>query len=163
MSGGYGKVRESMRAQEVMSCPVVTVRRETSLAEVARIMADRRIGCVPVVDKHGKLCGVITQTDFSADEHGVPFSTEALLQMFSRVVPPEATQRAREVLRTATAEKVMTTEIITGEEDTPAEEMARQMLRYDIDHIPVLRDGVPIGIVARHDFLRMIAEETKLE
>ena len=34
------------------------------------------------------------------------------------------------------------------------------MLRYDIDHIPVLRDGVPVGLVSRHDFLRMIAEES---
>jgi CBS domain-containing protein len=151
----------TMRAREMMTQPVVTVRRETGLAEVARIMVDRRIGCVPVVDQHGKLCGIITQTDFSPDEHGMPFSTEALLQMFSREGPPEATERAREAVRATTAQKVMTTEVITGGEDTRAEEMARQMLRYDIDHIPVLSDGVPVGIVARHDFLRMIAEETK--
>ncbi len=39
--------------------------------------------------------------------------------------------------------------------------MARLMLRYDIDHIPIVRDDVPVGIVARHDFLRLIAEESK--
>ena len=51
----------------------------------------------------------------------------------------------------------MITSVITAAEDTPVEEVVRQMLRCDIDHIPVVRDGVPIGIVARHDFLRMIA------
>ena len=39
--------------------------------------------------------------------------------------------------------------------------MTMSMLRYDIDHIPVVREGVPVGIVARHDFLRMIAGEAK--
>jgi CBS domain-containing protein len=55
----------------------------------------------------------------------------------------------------------MRTEVITGDEETPVEEMARRMLRYDIDHLPVVREGVPVGIVARHDFLRMIAGEAK--
>jgi CBS domain-containing protein len=35
------------------------------------------------------------------------------------------------------------------------------MDRYDIDHIPIVRDGRPIGMVARHDFLRMIARGAK--
>jgi CBS domain-containing protein len=146
-----------------MTQPAVTVRRETTLAEVATTMTERRLGCVPVVDKHGKLCGIITQTDFSADEHGVPFSTEAVLQIFSRADTPEATERAREQARAMTAIAAMTTEVITAVEDTPVEEIARQMLRYDIDHIPVVRDGVPVGMVARHDFLRMIAAEAKCQ
>jgi CBS domain-containing protein len=33
------------------------------------------------------------------------------------------------------------------------------MLRYDIDHIPVVREGVPVGIVSRHDLLRMIVRQ----
>jgi hypothetical protein len=46
-------------------------------------------------------------------------------------------------------------------EETPLEEIARLMLRYDIGHIPVVRNRVPVGIVARHDFLRILAEEAK--
>ena len=51
----------------------------------------------------------------------------------------------------------MITEVISASEDTPIAEIAREMLRYDIDHVPVVREGLPIGMVARHDFLRMIA------
>jgi CBS domain-containing protein len=148
-----------MKAHELMTRPVLTVSRETSLAEVAKIMVGHHVGCVAVVDAHGKLCGIITQTDFGPNEQGVPFSMEALLQMFSRLLSQEAMERVREGARTTTARDIMITEVITGEEDTPVEEMARQMLRYDIDHIPVVHDGVPVGIVARHDFLRMIAGE----
>ena len=58
-------------------------------------------------------------------------------------------------------ERIMVTEVITSTEETPLEEIARLMLRYDVNHIPVLRDGTPVGIVARHDFLRLIAAEEK--
>src|SRR5262249_7200353 len=147
------------RARELMTRAVVSVGRDTSLAEVARTMVERRLGCVPVVDKHGRLCGIITQTNFSADEQGMPFSTEALLQMCSRPEPPGAMEKARRDALTTRAGEVMTTEVTACREETPLDEVARLMLRYDIDHIPVVRDGVPVGIVARHDFLRMIAGE----
>jgi CBS domain-containing protein len=150
-----------MKARELMTQPVVTVRRETSLAEVAKTMVDCRIGCVPVVDEQGQLCGIVTQTDFAANEHGAPFSMEAVLQMFSRPLSQEAIDRVRQDARATTAKEIMITEVIKGVEDTPVEEMARQMLCYDIDHIPVVREGMPVGIVARHDFLRIIAGGTK--
>jgi CBS domain-containing protein len=150
-----------MRAGDLMTCPVVTVRRESSVAEVAKAMVDHKVGCVVVVDPRGKLSGIVTQTDFAGDQHGAAYSMEALLQMFSQSMPPEALKRMREETRGTIVEQIMATEVITGTEETPLEEMARLMLRYDIDHIPVVRDGVPVGIVARHDFLRMIAKEAK--
>ncbi len=150
-----------MRARDMMTQPVVTVRQDSSLAETARAMVDQKAGCVLVVDLQGKLCGIVTQTDFSPDQHGVPFSMEALLQKFSRSLPLEALEQFRKEARETRVKQIMVTEVITGAEETPLEEMARLMLRYDIDHIPVVRDGVPVGMVARHDFLRLIADEAK--
>ena len=150
-----------MKAREMMTQPVVTVRREASVAETARAMVNHRTGCVLVVDLQGRLRGIVTQTDFAADQHGAPFSMEVLLQQFSRSMAPEELERARGEARSTMVEQIMVTEVITGTEETPLEEMAPLMLRYDIDHIPVVRDGVPVGMVARHDFLRLIAEEAK--
>ena len=152
-----------MKARELMTQPVVTVRCDASLAEVAKTMVECRIGCVLVVDEDSQLRGIIAQTDFAANEHGVPFSMEAVLQMFSRQLSGEETKRVREDARKSKAREIMITEVITATEETPVEEMARAMLRYDIDHIPVVRDGMPIGLVARHDFLRMIAGGVKGE
>jgi len=139
-----------------MTQPVVVVGAETSLAEVARIMMDRRIGCVPVVDEHGKLRGIVTETDFAAKERGIPFSLLILPQVFSESMPREAVERVRREAMTTVAKEIMITEVITAAEETPAEEVARQMLRYDVDHIPVVKDGVPVGLISRHDFLRMV-------
>lgn len=146
-----------MQAHELMTQPVETVRTDASLAEVAKTMVGCRIGCVPVVDEAGLLRGIVTQTDFAANEHGMPFSMEAVLQMFSQPDSGAGTERVLADARKTEAREVMITEVITATEETPIEEIARAMLRYDIDHIPVVRDGLPIGIVSRHDFLRMIA------
>jgi CBS domain-containing protein len=152
-----------MQARELMTQPVVSVRTDASLAEVARTMVQCRIGCVPVVDEQSQLRGIITQTDFAANEHGMPFSMEAVLQMFSQPLSAAATERVRADARETKAREIMITEVITATEATPVEEMARVMLRYDIDHIPVVRDGMPIGLVARHDFLRMLAGVAKAD
>lgn len=146
-----------MQAHELMTQPVVTIRTDASLAEVAKAMVGCRIGCVPVIDEAGQLRGIITQTDFAANEQGAPFSMEAVLQMFSHPVTGNETERVRADARRTKAQEIMITEVITATEDTPVEEIARAMLRYDIDHVPVVRDGMPIGMVSRHDFLRMIA------
>lgn len=48
--------------KQVMSRPVITVTPDTPLEEAARIMADNKIGGLPVVEG-GKLVGIITETD----------------------------------------------------------------------------------------------------
>ena len=56
-------VKWIMRAREIMSTPVVTVRPETPLKEVAELMAKHRITGVPVVDARGHLVGIISKSD----------------------------------------------------------------------------------------------------
>jgi CBS domain-containing protein len=48
---------------EVMSRPPVTIRSDASVEEAAGQMADRKIGCLPVVDELGRLVGLVTETD----------------------------------------------------------------------------------------------------
>jgi CBS domain-containing protein len=150
-----------MRAGELMRHPVVTVGPETCLSEVARTMVDRRIGAVPVVNPQGKLCGIVTETDFAAKERGMPFSILRLAQVFSEPLPGEAIERVHREARTTAAKEVMITELITATEETPVDEVARLMLCYDIDHVPVVRDGALVGIISRHDFLRMTVAAPK--
>jgi acetoin utilization protein AcuB len=49
--------------KQVMSSPVISVAADTPLEEAARVMADNKIGGLPVVDKTGALVGIITETD----------------------------------------------------------------------------------------------------
>jgi len=139
-----------------MTPSVVTVRPETSLAEVAQIMLDLRIGCVLVVDQRDLLRGIITETDFAAKGCGLPFSIQFVPQAIGQLMPHEAVERIQEAARTTTAGAIMTTEVITATEETPVGEVAAMMNRHEIKHVPIIRDGSPVGIISRHDLMRML-------
>jgi acetoin utilization protein AcuB len=72
-----------LKVAELMTTDVVTVKADTTLEEAARIMADNKIGGLPVVDG-GKLVGIITETDvfkvflelLGAREHGLRLTLE---------------------------------------------------------------------------------------
>ena len=49
-----------MKVSEIMVHPVIVVNEDATVEEIAKIMLDRRIGCVPVVDREGKLVGIVT-------------------------------------------------------------------------------------------------------
>jgi CBS domain-containing protein len=49
--------------RELMTADPETVREGTSLGDAADRMADRRIGCLPVVDSTGRLAGLLSETD----------------------------------------------------------------------------------------------------
>ena len=55
-----------MRARELMSTPVITVRPEATLKEVAEQMATHRVSGVPVVDEAGLLVGIVAESDILA-------------------------------------------------------------------------------------------------
>jgi CBS domain-containing protein len=54
-----------MKARECMTTPVLTVTPEMSLEECCRIMEERQIRRVPVVDERGSCCGIIAQADIA--------------------------------------------------------------------------------------------------
>ena len=67
---GYGtvaqkKVMDTLLIKELMSTELYTTTPDTPLAEAAQLMAERKIGCLPVVED-GKLAGVLTEGDFVA-------------------------------------------------------------------------------------------------
>ncbi len=51
------------KVRHIMRRGVITVNRDTYATEAAAIMADNKIGALPVVDKDNKLVGILTSTD----------------------------------------------------------------------------------------------------
>jgi acetoin utilization protein AcuB len=54
---------EKLTVKEVMTRQVVTVQRQTPVVEAARLLLEKKFGCLPVVDDHHLLVGIITVTD----------------------------------------------------------------------------------------------------
>jgi CBS domain-containing protein len=145
-----------MKVKEIMVQPVVIVHEDTSLEEIARIMLERRIGGLPVVNDQGKLSGIVTESDFAAKERGVPFSTFRAPQLFGQWIGKEGTERLYAAARTMTAREIMRERVITVTEEDTLETVLQRMLRHDINRVPVVRDDTPVGIVTRHDLLNLM-------
>jgi CBS domain-containing protein len=67
---GYGekaqrRMLDTLVVKEVMTNQVVTTDPDTALADAARTMLERKIGCLPVLEK-GRLIGILTESDFLA-------------------------------------------------------------------------------------------------
>jgi CBS domain-containing protein len=142
-----------------MSQPVIVVGEDATLEEIARTMLAQNIGCVPVVDARGKISGIITESDFAAKEKGIPFSTFRAPQLFGQWLDKGTVERIYERARTMTAKEIMIHPAITVTEDQPVETALGLLLKHDVNRLPVVRDGVPVGIVSRHDLLRLMAPQ----
>lgn len=147
-----------MKVRQIMVQPVVVVHEHTTLEEIARIMLDRRIGCLPVVNDRGEICGIVTESDFTAKERGIPFSTFRAPQILGQWVSREGIENIYKAARKMTAREIMTIRVITVTEEQSVEEVVQHMLRHRIHRIPVVRGAVPVGIVARHDILKLVAQ-----
>lgn len=147
-----------MKAKDIMTHPAITVAEHTTLEQVARTMLEHRIGCVPVVDGRGRITGIVTESDFAAKEKCVPFSTFRAPQLFGDWFSPNEVEKVFAAARSLTAREIMTGRVQTVAEDDAVHDVMARMLEYDVNRIPVVRDGRPVGIVARHDLLKMMVD-----
>lgn len=146
-----------MKVREIMSSPAVTVNGDTPLPEVARLMQQRNIGAIPVVDGAGKLIGMITETDFTGVGRAVPFSLDLAPVVFgARAATVAELERIYAMARKLKAKEAMTEKIQTTTEDEEVGRLVQRMLDKDFKHVPVVRDGKPVGMVARHDVLKLM-------
>lgn len=57
------RINDDIQVEDIMASPVVTIVEEDSIQEAARIMVQKRIGALPVVDSKEKMTGIITESD----------------------------------------------------------------------------------------------------
>lgn len=147
----------AMRVRDIMSSPVVSVTRDTPAPRVAALMKEKNIGALAVVDEQGKLLGIVTETDLAAIRRSVPFTLKLAAVIYGMRPPtPEETAQLLEMARKLTAGDLMSPRVETVREDQDASEVASLMLAHDRRHVIVVRDGRPVGIVARHDLLKLL-------
>jgi CBS domain-containing protein len=148
-----------MKVSEIMTEPVFVVSEDRTLEEVAQKMLSNRVGGLPVVDGRGKLVGMVTESDFSAKEHAIPFSRQYAPQLFGEWMSKEGVDKAYQAARSITVSQVMTKSVVTVTEDDTVAEAVRKMLEHSVHRLPVVRDGVPVGIISRHDLLKLVVQK----
>jgi CBS domain-containing protein len=140
---------EVVKVKDVMTKSVIAVGPRTTLKDVARLMVDRRMSGMPVVDDDGSVLGVVSEGDILVKERGRP-GTGSLLDQLLEVNGRETVKHdARD------AADSMTSPAVTIRPDRPVAEAASLMLDRCVNRLPVVdRHGKLVGIVTRADLVR---------
>lgn len=134
-----------MKVQEIMSRPVITVLAGTGIKEAARLLVERGISALPVLDAKGALAGIVSEADL------LPMETRPDPRTQAMPLPPTAG------IAPMVVDEVMTRDVLTVSANTEVSQAARIMLDAGIKRVPVLRGRRVVGILSRRDLVKVIA------
>lgn len=121
----------ALTARDIMTTSVLTVSPDTSVDDLARLLAEKNISGAPVVDQLGRVVGIVTDADLLG---------------------------ARPAQHTV--ESIMTREVVAISADEALQEIAFLLSARRINRVPVLDQGKLVGIISRADVVRGIAAKS---
>jgi len=123
--------------------PIITAP-DTPIDEALKLMRDSKVRRLPVLDKKGKLVGIVTEKDllYVSPSPATSLSIHELHYLISKIK----------------VEDVMAKDVITVTEYTPLEEAARIMADNKIGSLPVMRDDKLVGIITETDLFCVFLE-----
>ena len=145
------RITSSVKAIDIMTRNVFSVKKAAPLKEVAELMAEKSVSGIPVIEENGKVAGVISEKDFllhmgARDKmHFMAVVAECLSGKGCVTMP----------IRLQKAEDIMTSPAITVREDATVFEISNIFFEKNINRVPVTdREGKLLGIVSRADIVR---------
>ncbi len=144
-----------MMASDVMVTQVVSVSPNETVRNVARLMIDRRISGIPVVDDAGSIVGIVSEGDLMRRaESGTERRHSWWLDLFA-TNDSLASEYVREHARRIG--DVMTRNVITVTPETDLADVASVLERNRIKRVPVVDKNRMVGIVSRANLLQALA------
>lgn len=124
-----------LKAKDVMSRNIITVSEDTSAVELAKILYENRISGAPVVDKQGRLVGVVSERDL-------------LNIIFSGNV------------KTTKVSEIMTKNPVSFTPDTDLDKISLAISERGFRRVIIVdNENKVVGIVSRHDIIKIILEQ----
>ena len=146
-----------MHAKDVMTTVVITATAQTPIEKIAKLMLERRISAVPVLDAEGRVEGIVSEGDLiRRAESGTAGRRSWWLDLLAG---RDATVVDYMKSHGRTAGDVMTREVLTIGERTPLAKIATLLERHRIKRVPVVRNGRLVGIVSRANLLQGLVAE----
>ena len=145
-----------MKARDVMVSPVITVGDDATVQDVAKTMIARRISAVPVIDKAGKLVGVVTEADLM---HRIEAGTERPYSWWLHMLSGDRAMAADYVKSHARKiADVMTREVKAAGPETPLVDIAELFETHHVKRVPIVNEaGDLVGIVSRANIVQAVA------
>ncbi len=134
-----------MLVREVMTSPVVTVRRTDPVRQAVRLLHHHDVTAAPVVDDTGRVIGIVSELDLLRGEFE-PDPRARLRPVNGLDEPPPPT-----------VGEVMSGKVITVTETTDVTTAIELMVGLRVKSLPVIRGDALVGIVSRRDLTAMLA------
>lgn len=153
-----------MQAQDIMTREVVSVHAAMPIREIAKLLLQRRISAVPVIDDAGIPIGMVSEGDLigrnDADREA---RRDWWLTLFAEGEALHPDFLATLKIPDRTAHEIMSAPIISVGENTEIDEVARLLASYHIKRVPVVHEGKIVGIVSRADLVGAMAASAPRE
>ena len=149
-----------LAARDIMTKKVITVSPETLVNDLAKTLAGKNIGGVPVVDADGRLVGIVTQSDLveRVQELKLPPAINILDFHVYLQIPSHLFRKVEKMLG-ATVADIMSPKPLTVSPETPVPQIAALMAEQKVHTLPVLEQGKIVGIIGKMDLVRAVARE----
>ena len=149
-----------LKVKDIMTKDIITVTPDTEVFKAAKILLEKRINGLPVVDDSGKLVGILCQSDLIAQQKSIPIpSLFTLLDGFMPLTIMKRIDKEVEKIAAIMVEQAMTPKPVTVDPDADIEDVARLMVDKNFHTIPVLDGGKVVGIVGKEDILKILLSE----
>lgn len=155
---GFGSIRAERNimlvARDIMTCSVISVQHDATIADVAETLVRQGISGIPVLNAT-QLVGIVTEGDLLRRPEIGTLSRTAWWEKIFRARGTLALEYTRE--HSKHVADVMTREVVTVEEDTPIVDIADLFVDKGFRRVPVVLGPKLVGIVSRSDIVRALA------
>ena len=147
-----------LKAKDIMTLDVITAKPETTVEELARLLIEHKISGVPVVDDDNQLVGVVTENDLIKKNARLHIPT--IIRLFDAYFLLNSGKVEDEIKKmvAGTVDEICNKDIVSLTEETTLEEIATIMSEKNIHLLPVLRDGMVVGIVGKADIVKSMTK-----
>jgi len=147
-------MEETMKAGDIMTRNVITIDPDSTVVQAAQRMIEHRISGMPVVDQSGRVLGIISEGDLL---HRAETGTERRSSWWLGLVAGTTAQAENFTKEHGrTVRDVMSSTLISVDEDAPLNEVVHLMESHRIKRVPVLRDHHVVGIISRANLMRVL-------
>ena len=149
-----------LKVKDIMTKEVISVSPETEITDAAKILLEKRINGMPVVDPFGRLVGIICQSDLVAQQKSIPIpSVFTLLESFIPLTSMKRIDKEMEKIAALTVKQAMTPNPVTVGPETDIEDVAKLMVDKKYHTLPVMEGDKVVGIVGKEDVLKTLLSE----
>jgi len=145
------------KASDIMTRDVFTVSPETTVSELAKLLATHNIGGAPVVDDSGSLLGVVTENDLIDQKKKIHIPTVVtILDSVIYLENPGKMEKEMMKIAGATVGDIYSKKPITVNEDTLLDEISTIMAEKNVHTLPVMREEKLVGVIGKQDIIRTL-------